>query len=100
MRIWSATKAALAELRGFFPRLWLIFRELLNEVVGLVFLAIALFFIVSANGLVHTYNSLGDNPDAFTRLVVIALAVILFGYFGVSSFIRARKISRSRENEN
>lgn len=98
MRVWYAAKAAFGEMRGFLPRLWSIFRELLNEVVGLVFLAIALFFIVSANGLVHTFNALGDNPDAFTRLVVIALAVILFGYFGVSSFIRARKISRSREN--
>lgn len=99
MRILSAAKSALGELRGFFPRLWSIFRELLNEIVGLMFLVIALFFTVSANGLVHTFNALDDNPDAFTRLVVIIFAVLGCGYFGVSSFIRARRISRSRQDE-
>jgi len=62
-------------------------RTLWNEVIGFLFLCIATVFGFQAvrSGLHH---------DLF-RTLVAAFCTLLLGWYGVSSFWRARKISRS-----
>ena len=63
-----------------------------NEVVGflfLVFAVVAVFYVVRA---VRDFE--GDIEGLF-RIVMPGLFGLVMGYFGVSSFWRARKISRS-----
>ena len=63
-----------------------------NEVIGflfLVFAAISGFYVFRAvRGFEGTLESLA-------RIVFPALFGLVMGYFGVSSFLRARRISRS-----
>jgi hypothetical protein len=72
-------------------------RTLWNEVIGFVFFCLAVY---CGSGMVRAYLQLGGAPpDQATghlfRLVLSALATVLMLYFGVTSFLRARKISRS-----
>ena len=63
-----------------------------NEVIGflfLVFAVVAVFYVVRA---VRAFE--GDIEGLF-RIVMPGLFGLVMGYFGVSSFWRARKISRS-----
>ena len=72
-------------------------RALWNEVIGFVFFCLAVY---CGSGMVRAYMQLGAaKPDQeaghLFRLVLSASATILMLYFGVTSFLRARKISRS-----
>ena len=72
-------------------------RTLWNEVIGFVFFCLAVY---CGSGMVRAYMQLGGAPpDQVTghlfRLVLSASATVLMLYFGVTSFLRARKISRS-----
>jgi hypothetical protein len=72
-------------------------RTLWNEVIGFVFFCLAVY---CGSGVVRAYMKLGGGPpDQETghlfRLVLSAFATLLMLYFAVSSFLRARKISRS-----
>ena len=63
-----------------------------NEVIGflfLIFAAVAGFYVVRA---VRAFE--GDLEGLF-RIVMPGLFGLVMGYFGISSFWRARKISRS-----
>ena len=63
-----------------------------NEVIGflfLIFAAVAGFYVVRA---VRAFE--GDLEGLF-RIVMPGLFGLVMGYFGLSSFWRARKISRS-----
>ncbi len=63
-----------------------------NEVIGFLFLVIAVvagFYVIRA-----VRNFEGDIESLF-RIVLPALFGLVMGYFGVSSFLRARKITRS-----
>jgi hypothetical protein len=63
-----------------------------NEVIGFLFIVIAVvagFYVIRA-----VRNFEGDIESLF-RIVLPALFGLVMGYFGVSSFLRARKISRS-----
>jgi len=66
-------------------------RVLWNEVIGFVFLAIAVLFSRSAWDSVH---ALDGEPASFLRMVLSVFFVGILAFFGVQSFWKARKIRR------
>jgi hypothetical protein len=58
-----------------------------HEVIGFLFLVIAVWLGSSAIRTFHTAS--------FGRIVMSIFLPALLAYFGISSFLRARKISRS-----
>ena len=63
-----------------------------NEVIGLFFLVFAGWFGTAA---FRSFRNL-DKPDGSIFWVLVsAFAALLMLYFGVTSFLKARKISRS-----
>jgi len=72
-------------------------RTLWNEIIGFFFLCFAVIFGFKA---VRTYLDLASaSPEESTahlvRLAMTVFCTLLMLYFGISSFMRARKISRS-----
>ena len=72
-------------------------RTLWNEVIGFLFICFAVIFGFKA---VRTYMDLADAPAGqetahLVRLLMAGFCTLLMLYFGISSFLRARKISRS-----
>lgn len=67
-------------------------RSLWNEVIGFLFLSLAFLGSVSGYRIARHYDS---SPETFFRLTLVILFVIIMFVYGVSSFRRARKISRS-----
>ena len=67
-------------------------RVLWNEVIGFVFLAFAVWTIPSTYRHIRDFN--GD-PDSLFRLILTSVFSFMMIYFGVTSFLRARRISRS-----
>ena len=72
-------------------------RTLWNEIIGFVFICFAVVFGFRTGRLYLDFSrSGGENGNAdFFRFVVAAFCTLLMLYFGVTSFMRARKISRS-----
>lgn len=67
-------------------------RVLWNEVIGFVFLALAVWACFSM------YRNLRDftgDGDGLVKILLSGLFVVMMAGFGISSFLRARKISRS-----
>ena len=67
-------------------------RVLWNEIIGFVFLAFAAWTMPSAYRHIRDFN--GDGDSLF-RIVLSGLFSAMMLFFGVTSFLRARKISRS-----
>ena len=72
-------------------------RTLWNEIIGFFFICLAVY---CGSGVVRSYSKLGSAPpDQATgylvRLGMSAFCTVLMLYFGITSFLRARKISRS-----
>ena len=67
-------------------------RVLWNEVIGFVFVCFAVWTIPSTYRHIRDFN--GDGDSLF-RLLLSSLFAILMLFFGVTSFLRARRISRS-----
>lgn len=72
-------------------------RTLWNEVIGFIFICFAVIFGFRAVRLYLDFlRATGEAASAdFFRFVVAAFCTLLMLYFGVTSFLRARKISRS-----
>jgi hypothetical protein len=62
-------------------------RALWNEVIGFIFLCLGASFGLTA----VRYARRGET----LQVVVCCIATLVMAYYGVSSFLRARKISRS-----
>jgi hypothetical protein len=77
--------------------MWRLAMELFHEVMGFIFLALALWFTLGNQGLIRTLQTLEENPDNMAQLLVVLLFVVMFGGFGISSFLRARRISRGQK---
>jgi hypothetical protein len=76
--------AAPAELRGF-RRLWRVLKQLFHETTGAAFAVLALAWL---NAALRAWSR-----DAARWLIIMAVAVaILFVFFAVTSFRRARKL--------
>jgi hypothetical protein len=67
-------------------------RTLWHEIIGFVFMAMAIAFVFSG---FHAIRQFDGSAAAILRLVLLAIGVCLLGGYGISSFLRARKISRS-----
>ena len=87
---------AASEVKKFIPKLWGIARELFHEVMGFIFMAFALFFTFGSAGLISTYQKMDTDPNGVIRLILVGGFVVALAGFGVSSFLRAKRISRTR----
>jgi hypothetical protein len=67
-------------------------RVIWNQAIGAIFLVLALPAFVKAWGF---YKALADDPDSGGRLVLTVLFGGVMAAFGIASFWRARRISRS-----
>ena len=72
-------------------------RTLWNEVIGFVFLCIGVMFGFKAGRLYLDFaNSTAEGKGtAFVRLALATACTLLMAYFALTSFLKARKISRS-----
>jgi len=72
-------------------------RTLWNELIGFVFMCFSVIFGVRAVRLYLDFSrGTAETAGAdFARFAVSAFCTLLMLYFGVTSFLRARKISRS-----
>jgi hypothetical protein len=84
------------EIRKFVPKVWRLTRELFQEVTGFIFGALALLFTFGAGGLLHSFRQMDGSVDSIMRVAFVAVFVVMMGGFGVSCFLRARRISRDR----
>jgi hypothetical protein len=67
-------------------------RVLWNEIIGFVFIVLA---IAMVPGMLRAVRELETPQGSPGRLAIAAGFVLMLLYFGVSSFLRARKIGRS-----
>ena len=72
-------------------------RTLWNEIIGFFFICLGVY---CGSGAVRSYMKLGNVPPdeetgVLLRLGMSLFCTVLMLYFGVTSFLRARKISRS-----
>jgi hypothetical protein len=65
--------------------------SLWNEVIGFVFIV---FAVMAAFSTWRSMRMSSGSPDIF-KAVVSAGFALMMAYFGISSFLKARKISRS-----
>ena len=79
-------------LRHVLPGVIRPLHALWNEVIGFLFI---IFTVVAAFYVVRAVRNFDGEIEGLFRIVLPALFGLVMGYFGVSSFVRARKISRS-----
>ena len=63
-----------------------------NEVIGFLFIV---FAVVAGFYVFRAVRNFEGDIEGLVHIVFPALFGLVMGYFGVSSFLRARKISRS-----
>jgi len=80
--------AARSGIRTAFSHFAGIARQLWHEVMGFVFLA---FAAAGAVAMVHEYGAYHAGKAASSRVAAAAGFAMLFGWFGATSFLRARK---------
>jgi O-antigen/teichoic acid export membrane protein len=66
--------------------------SLWNQIIGFVFIILALWATPSLIRYVREFN--GDADDVFRIGLAVGFTALMM-YFGIASFLRARKISRS-----
>jgi hypothetical protein len=66
-------------------------RVLWNQVIGFVFLVLALWAIPSA---VRSVREFDGDAESFFRVLLTALFMVMMAGFAISSFLHARKASR------
>ena len=79
-------------VRHVVPKVVRPLHSLWNEVIGFLFLSLA--FLGGISGY-RIYRRFDGSAETFFRLVLAGLFVLIMAGYGVSSFRRARKISRS-----
>ena len=67
-------------------------RVLWNEVIGFIFLVLAIWAVPSA---IRSVRQFEGDAGSFFRVVLSLSFAGLMAYFGIASFLRARRISRS-----
>jgi hypothetical protein len=63
-----------------------------NEIIGFIFFVLAVWSVPSV---IRNWREFGQQGGSPFRLLVSGGFTLIMAYFGVSSFMRARKISRS-----
>jgi hypothetical protein len=79
-------------LKHVVPKVIRPIHSLWHEVIGFLFLSLGFLGAMSGVRLFRNYD---DSPSTLFRLIVIACFVIIMVGYGISSFLRARKITRS-----
>ena len=79
-------------LRHVVPQVIKPLRALWNQMIGLVFVALA---VTAGLQTFRAWRELNDKGEGFLRFAVSALFFTIMAGFGISSFLKARKISRS-----
>ncbi len=74
------------------PRLVRPIRTLWNEIVDFVFIVLALWAVPSG---VRAFREFDGDAESIFRVVLVGSFVLMMLAFGLSSFRRARRISRS-----
>ena len=67
-------------------------RTLWHEVIGFLFLSLAFLGALSGVRIVRNFDG---SPESLFRLILTTCFVVIMGGYGVSSFLRARRITRS-----
>ena len=88
----TVTDLGVEFLKHVVPKMVRPIRSLWHEVIGFLFLSLA--FLGGVSGFRAARNFDGE-PENMFRLIVIAIFVLIMGGYGISSFRRARKITRS-----
>ena len=96
MPIMRALAAGVTEVKKLGPRLWQMARELFHEVTGFFFLAFAAWCIFGRAGLISLLRGLDEKPDSFPQVLLVGVLVAVLSWFGISSFLRARRVSRGQ----
>ncbi len=71
-------------MSGFFTRLWYVLRQLWHEVIGFVFLVLA---VVGASAILREWRG-----GSGTRVLFAVAFTLMMLYFGFTSFRSARKV--------
>lgn len=79
-------------VRHIVPQIIKPLRALWNEVIGFVFLSLAAIPIPRT---FRTWQEFNDTGEGLFRLGLSLIFIVLMASFGVHSFLRARKITRS-----
>lgn len=79
-------------LRHVLPRVIKPLRALWNEVMGFVFLALALIPVPRTY---RTWQDFDQSGEGLVRLIFSGVFIVMMTAFGIHSFLRARRISRS-----
>lgn len=96
LNLLNPRQARIAELGvqhlgGVAKRIWTILRVLALEVTGVLFLALAGWGGV---WLLREWREFRGDGEAAVKLLMVGAFVAMMGGFGVSSFWRARQLSR------
>jgi hypothetical protein len=67
-------------------------RVLWNEIIGFIFVVLG---VVVTSGSIRAYRALKPEEITVWKIAVLAFLPVVLLYFGVTSFLRARRISRS-----
>lgn len=79
-------------MRHVLPAVMKPIRQLWNEIVAFMFLALAVLAVPQG---IRTAREFNGEPEHFFKLILIGLFVAIMIGYGISSYLRARKISRS-----
>ena len=88
----SVVKVGIHFARHVVPAAVKPMRTLWHEIIGFLFLALAAWAVPSGIRAVREFD--GD-PGDFVKLIVIGVFMVIMAWYGLSSFRRARRISRS-----
>jgi hypothetical protein len=90
--LFSKTSTAGRFLAHVIPAILKPMRVLWNEVIGFVFIVLA---VMAAPSIWRNFREFDRGEGSFLKFALpLGLALVLL-YFGLSSFLRARRISRS-----
>lgn len=79
-------------MSGFFARLWHVLRQLWHEVIGFLFLVMA---VAGASTTVREWRA-----GSGTRVLFGLAFTLMMAYFGVTSFRSARKVRHESDSRN
>jgi hypothetical protein len=88
----SIVKHGVEFMRHVVPQVIRPLHSLWNEVIGFLFLSLAFLGAVSGY---RIYRHFDGSVETFFRLTLVVCFVLIMSYYGISSFLKARKISRS-----
>ena len=88
----TLVKHGIEFVRHVVPKVIRPLHSLWNEVIGFLFLSLAFLGAVRGYKFVRDFDG---SPNSFFQLTLVGSFVLVMSYYGISSFLRARKISRS-----